>query len=235
MDDGPCRPLCVVVVGPIRGISPGVAAAEETVVVRRLLVSLLLASSILAASALAATSPLQARAQEVRYAVPATFAYYADHNTFAGMTLAKLRRYDRKIKSVVVRRSSKNRFCLQSTKTPFVHYDGPGGPVRRGRCGTRGAEVPRPGERPPAPSPTAPEQKLRSAVPAIEAYASDNGGYAGMTLAGLQRWDSTVTDIRIVWATRASYCIESGTDPDTSHKAGPGASIEPGPCPPAPA
>jgi hypothetical protein len=122
----------VVVVRPIRGIGPGVPAAEETFVVRRLLVSLLLASSILAASALAATSPLQARAQEVRYAVPATFAYYADHNTFAGMTLAKLRRYDRKIKSVVVRRASKSRFCLQSTKTPFVHYDGPGGPVREG-------------------------------------------------------------------------------------------------------
>jgi hypothetical protein len=131
--------------------------------------------------------------------------------------------------------------CEQEPLLPAEHEDAFRSLRRSGRPGStravryarrRGSEAGRAPTRTVANSSRA---KTAFGGTAIEAYASDNGGYAGMTLAGLQRWDSTVTDIRIVWATRASYCIESGTDPDTSHKAGPGASIEPGPCPPAPA
>jgi hypothetical protein len=45
------------------------------------------------AAAGAATSPLQQRASEVRYAIPTAMAYQADHGTWRGMTVAKLQRY----------------------------------------------------------------------------------------------------------------------------------------------
>jgi hypothetical protein len=53
---------------------------------------------------------------------------------FAVMTLTRLRRtYDRSLRNVVVRNVTRNRY-IGSTLRPFVHYDGPAGPVRRGLC-----------------------------------------------------------------------------------------------------
>jgi hypothetical protein len=198
---------------------------------RRLLAPLLLAVVVLVSSASAGTSPLQQRRLEVMSAVPASEAYHADHGTYAGMSVAKLRRaYDRSLKNIVVRKAMRSRYCIESTLKPFVHYDGPGGPARRGRCGTRGAVVPRPAS-PPSASPTTAEQRLRAAVPAIEAYAADHDGYAGMTIAGLRSYDAGIEDVTIVRASRETYCIESGTGSDMFHKDGPGESSAPGPCP----
>jgi hypothetical protein len=200
---------------------------------RRLLAPLLLACALLASSADAGTSPLQARRLEVVSAVPASEAYYADHGTYAGMSVAKLRRaYDSSLKNIVVRKATRSRYCIGSTRKPFVHYDGPGGPARRGRCGTRGAVVPRPASPPSTPpKTTTAEQRLRAAVPAIEGYAADHGGYAGMTLAGLRNYDAGIVDITIVRASRDTYCIESGTGAEMFHKNGPGESSAPGSCP----
>jgi hypothetical protein len=194
---------------------------------RRRLSALLLVAAALAASATAATDPLQTRAKEVRNAIPAAAAYYADHNTWAGMTLAKLRRYDRSIRNVAVRRATKSRFCIQSTYRPFVHYAGPEGPVRKGVCGVKGAPVQSPDSTPPA----TPEQRLRAAVPAIEAYYADHNTYAGMTLAAIRTYDYSVAGITIAWTTRDRYCIESGTGSDQYHRVGPGGPSQPGPCP----
>jgi hypothetical protein len=167
--------------------------------------------------------------------IPSAEAYGVDHRTYTGMTIAKLRRaYDRTLKNVAVRRATKKGYCIQSTLKPVVHYDGPAGPMRRGACGTRGAEVPRPGSTP-LPEPTTPEQRLRYATPAIEAYAADHNGYAGMTLEAIRRWDSSISDIRIAWATRDQYCIESGTGAETYHRLGPIEPVKPGPCPAPPA
>jgi hypothetical protein len=55
-----------------------------------------------------------------------------------------------------------------------------------------------------------------------------------MTLAELQKWDSSITDLRIAWALSGSYCVESGTGDDTRHRVGPAGSVETGPCPSAP-
>jgi hypothetical protein len=198
----------------------------------RLAASFLAAGILLVSTAIAGTSPLQDRAYEVRSAIPAAIAYYADHGTWRGVTVSKLRRYDSSIKNVVVSRATKTGFCIQSTKTPFVHYDGPSGKVRKGRCGVRGAVipfVPRPGPTPP-PATTA-EQRLRAAVPAIEAYAADHDGYAGMTIAALRAYDAGIIDITIVRATRDTYCIESGTGAEQFHRNGPAEPNAPGPCP----
>jgi hypothetical protein len=200
---------------------------------RRLLAPLFVAGILIATSAVAATSPLQERALEVRSAIPASIAYYYDHGTWRGMTVTKLRRYDRSIKNIVVRRATKRGFCIQSSKTPFVHFDGPAGKVRQGRCGVRGAivpYVPRPGTTTTTPPPDA-QRRIRNAIPAAEAYNVDHNGYAGMTIAALRAYDASITDIRIVRATRDTYCIESGTGAEEYHKDGPGKAIAPGPCP----
>src|SRR5215212_10825356 len=88
------------------------AAAEDAPVGRLLLYA--------AAAAAVGTTPLQDRASEVRYAIPAAIAYYADHGTWRGMTVAKLGRYYA-VKGVVVRRATRTGFCLQTARTPFVH------------------------------------------------------------------------------------------------------------------
>jgi hypothetical protein len=207
--------------------------ADPELVRRRLLVPVLLAGALLGSSAGAGTSPLQARRLEVVSAVPASEAYHADHGTYAGMSMAKLRRaYDQSLRNIVVRNATRSRYCIGSTLKPFVHYDGPSGHARRGRCGTRGAVVPRPASPPfTPPNITTAERRLRAAVPAIEGYAADHDGYAGMTLAGLRIYDAGIVDISIVRASRDTYCIESGTGSAMFHKNGPGESSAPGPCP----
>jgi hypothetical protein len=198
-------------------------------------VSLVVAITAGTSLAAAAADPKQLRAAEVRYAIPAIEGYAADHGGYRGMTVAKLRRYDRKIKNIAVRRATKRRYCIESTKRPFVHLNGPAGTVRTARCGARGIEVPRPGEQP-APPPSTPQDRLRYATPAIAAYGAEHGGYTGMTIEALRYWDKSISDeVRIAWATKTSYCIESGAGAESYHKAGPGADITPGPCPAAPA
>lgn len=207
-------------------------SADASSMRRQLLVPVLAAAIVAASSAIAGTSPLQERAAEVRWAIPAAIAYYADHGTWRGMTVAKLQRYY-PIKNVVVRRATKTGFCIQTTRTPFVHFDGPAGKVRKGRCGVRGAVipyVPKPGTTTTTPV-TEAQQRIRNAIPAMEAYAADHRGYAGATIAALQRYDASITDITIVRATSNTYCIESGTGAEQYHKNGPGEPIVSGPCP----
>src|SRR5919199_193661 len=113
---------------------------------RRLVALQFVAAALVSPIAVAADEPLQSRARDVRAAIPSAEAYFADHGTYKGMTIAKLRRaYDRSLKRISVGRATKRTYCIQSTVGPFVHYDGPAGPMRKGRCGVRGGEVPRPG------------------------------------------------------------------------------------------
>ena len=90
---------------------------------------------IVVSSAAAATNPIAERKREVRAAVVAAETYYTEHGSYAGMTLTRLRRsYDRSLRNVVVRNVTRQRYCIGSTLRPFVHYEGPAGPARRGRC-----------------------------------------------------------------------------------------------------
>jgi type IV pilus assembly protein PilA len=81
---------------------------------------------------------------------------------------------------------------------------------------------------------------VRAAVPAVEAYYSDNGTYTGMSIASLKAIDSglkleSVTVINTPTA-GAGYCIQSDTNADASggtndHKlTGPGGEVVSGTC-----
>lgn len=71
---------------------------------------------------------------------------------------------------------------------------------------------------------------VRSAVPAVEAYYSDNGTYVGMTLATLQAIDAGVS-VTVDAASASSYCIEATKGSSTYSKNGPAAGVASGACP----
>ena len=60
---------------------------------------------------------------------------------------------------------------------------------------------------------SAAQANVRSAIPAVEAYAADNGGYTGMTLSGaggLQSIDAGVKNVQVVGTPGANtYCIQN--------------------------
>jgi hypothetical protein len=51
---------------------------------------------------------------KIRAAIPALEAWRADHNTYEGATLARLRKYDYGIGNVEVVYASRNDYCLES-------------------------------------------------------------------------------------------------------------------------
>jgi type IV pilus assembly protein PilA len=73
---------------------------------------------------------------------------------------------------------------------------------------------------------------VRAAIPAVEAYNSDNtgtgasSGYAGMTLSSLQSYDAGVKNVTVVTANSSTYCIQSVVGAKTWRKNGPAADLE---------
>ena len=86
---------------------------------------------------------------------------------------------------------------------------------------------------------SAAKANVRAAVPAVEAYNADNtgtgasAGYAGMTVTGLQVYDSAIVPSKlfIKSADATTYCIQSTVGNATWNKQGPGADIVTGACP----
>jgi type IV pilus assembly protein PilA len=77
---------------------------------------------------------------------------------------------------------------------------------------------------------------VRSILPSIESYYSDNSTYVGMTLAGLQAsYDQALNvsnyTLSSAYLTATSYCIQSSSGGQTWKKAGPAAQIALGSCP----
>lgn len=81
------------------------------------------------------SSPSSSAAANVRGAVPAIEAYWADHGTYAGMTLAKLQQIDAGIRAISIAYATATRYCIQSTVGSVTyHYAGPAGPAAPGPC-----------------------------------------------------------------------------------------------------
>jgi hypothetical protein len=72
----------------------------------------------------------------VRAAIPAIEAWNADHGTYAGMTLSKLRRqYDAGLPQIRIVRAAKTTYCVESTLDGVtVSKDGPAAEIARGSC-----------------------------------------------------------------------------------------------------
>jgi hypothetical protein len=197
--------------------------------VRRLVSILVVVAVCAPAHAAAGAGGIHEAAKDVRNTIAAAEAYAADHNGYAGMTVAKLRRYDKSVRRIAVRRATKRGYCIQSTSPgPVVHYDGPGGPMRKGRCGVRGAVYV-------APSPTdTPLRLLMKAELAIDMYHYNHDwSYLGMTLEELQKINYGLRGVTVKWATRDSYCVETDTPP-RYHLRGPGGWPAQGSCPTSP-
>lgn len=71
---------------------------------------------------------------------------------------------------------------------------------------------------------TAAKANIRSAVPVIETYYSDNDTYTGMTVAALQTIDASV-NITVVSVGAATYCVSDTQGGITNYKNGPSGSI----------
>jgi type IV pilus assembly protein PilA len=79
---------------------------------------------------------------------------------------------------------------------------------------------------------SAAQANVRAAVPAVEAYFSDNDTYVGMDLAALQAIDSGISpDVSVGTVTATTYCIDATVSGSAFRKAGPGANIVAGACP----
>jgi hypothetical protein len=78
-----------------------------------------------------------ARAESnVRASIPAIEAYYADNNTYVGITPEKLRaKYDYGLPVFVVVSAKAKTYCIEGASgRETFHYAGPGGPVQPGGC-----------------------------------------------------------------------------------------------------
>jgi hypothetical protein len=72
----------------------------------------------------------------VRASIPAVEAYFADNNSYAGMTLSYLQTtYDQGIQDVSIVRASTNTYCVESTTGSAAwHKEGPGADIVAGHC-----------------------------------------------------------------------------------------------------
>ena len=72
----------------------------------------------------------------VRAAIPAVEAYYADNNTYAGMTLTYLQTtYDQGVKNIVVQAATSTTYCIYSTVgSENWKKDGPPSDIVTGTC-----------------------------------------------------------------------------------------------------
>jgi hypothetical protein len=176
-------------------------------------------------------------AANLRAAHPAIAAYYQDHNTYAGMTPAKLRAsYDSGVAKISIVKASKKAFCVEATGGSHVFMTGPSGELMLGSCddpnGGKPYNPPQSIESTESSEPLTPTQSLRASIPAIEAYYQDHNAYSGMTPAKLrEEYDSGLPNIEIVQAVQKAYCIEIDVDGERAFTAGPVGEIRPGTCP----
>lgn len=139
----------------------------------------------------------------VRGAVPAIEAYYADNNTYSGVTLAALQQYDYGVKDVRVVVAEGQTYCLESSSGAETYSKaGPGGDILPGPCW------------PVATPPTlpAPADTLRVAVRAMENYRLAHGSFTNVTIKDLQVFAGPLEGVTIAHVSPGTYCLEKTVD-----------------------
>ena len=152
--------------------------------------------------------------------------YYLQHGNWSGMTTATLAKYNPHLRYVRVVRASKSGFCIQATIAGVsASLAGPNNVVKMGTCA-------HPGKTANVHVYSHAENYVRMAIPAVEAWNADHNTYAGLTLAGLRSYDAAVKNVRIIRATKTTYCIEGYAGIWVAKKDGPRARITSGRCRP---
>ena len=139
----------------------------------------------------------------VRGAIPAIEAYYADNNTYSGVTLAALQEYDYGVKEVKVVTANDQTYCLESTAGGETYSKaGPGGEILPGPC---------PPSAPPLELPE-PARTLHAAVRAMENYLMAHGSYEDATLKNLETFVPGLDGVVVVEATALTFCLAKTAD-----------------------
>lgn len=166
----------------------------------------------------------EARAN-VRAAIPAIEAYYADNGTYAGATVEGLRtRYDAGIGDIrLVGPLNRRTYCVESTVGGVTFSKaGPGAEIVPGACGVSSTM--------PAPAHTDAEEAVLEVIPLIEAYKAENGSYRGLENAS-EVYGVPFPDIRIIVRDRGrTYCVEAPSGTPSAHFDGPRGPVASGPC-----
>jgi hypothetical protein len=142
----------------------------------------------------------------VRGAIPAIEAYYADNNTYSGVTLATLQEYDYGVKAVRIAMANDQTYCAESTAGGETYSKaGPAADILPGSCP------------PSAPPPELPEpaQTLREAVQAMENYRLAHGSFTNVTIKDLQVFAGPLEGVTIAHVTPGTYCLEKTVDGTT--------------------
>lgn len=179
---------------------------------RRALVLLVGALALTSSASAADVVPWSRDAPEywVGQAGLAASFYEWDRRTYSGMTVAKLRRMNSALRNVRVVRATKKTYCIEARVNGLAALqNGPGTMIRRGSCAAPRRATAVPPDPRPEPTVTTAVRNVRAAGPALAAFAEDNRGYARLTVAGLEEWDQSIVDLRVAWAERATFCIES--------------------------
>ncbi len=153
------------------------------------------------------TSVASSAQANVRGAIPAIEAYYADNNTYAGATLEALQQYDHGVAGIRIVRADELTYCLESGSVSETYSKaGPAAEILAGLCVD---------ESPPVELPAA-ARNLHVAVDGMEVFRSARGTYEGVTLEELQMVAPGLkSGVRIVQATKDSFCLESTVDGET--------------------
>ena len=178
-------------------------------------------------------------ASDVFSAIPGAAVYFEEHGTYVGLTPGYVREWGG-ARRVLIRRATRRSYCVESVLRPKVHFDGPGGPARKGRCGIKGAVVPSPKPKPAQPPPptdiAAAQKRLRSAVAWMLGYESDHRTYVGATVEELRAYNDAEfkfpDGVSIIWTTKTEFCLETSAGSNGPyHLRGPAEGPTAGACP----
>ena len=86
-----------------------------------IIIGILLAIAIPSYLSFRSRAEVSAAKANVRAAIPGVEAFYADNNTYSGLTLTALKGYDAGIKNIVVVRTAPGSYCVQSTVGQAVY------------------------------------------------------------------------------------------------------------------
>jgi hypothetical protein len=167
----------------------------------------------------------------VRAAIPAIEAWYADHDTYEGMTVDLLKQqYDAGLEGIKLVEPLNNKtYCVESTGDgPSYFKAGPAANIQEGHCGDAVQDVTEVTEYELYDA----QMTVRSAIPAIEAWNADHGTYAGMTTRKLRsKYDYGISpELEVVRAAKKGYCVQATVDGETYSFQGPVGRLVPRGC-----